>query len=41
LVKLEEEGLKVSCLKNKLIQNKGVQKDFLFEHNIPTALMAI
>lgn len=39
LVKLEEEGLKVypSPKTLKLIQNKGVQKDFYTEHNIPTA----
>jgi 5-(carboxyamino)imidazole ribonucleotide synthase len=39
LIKLEEEGLKVypSPKTLKLIQNKGVQKDFYKEHNIPTA----
>jgi 5-(carboxyamino)imidazole ribonucleotide synthase len=39
LVKLEEEGLKVypSPKTLKLIQNKGVQKDFYTQHNIPTA----
>ena len=39
LVKLENEGLKVypSPKTLKLIQNKGVQKTFYSEHNIPTA----
>ena len=39
LVKLEAEGLKVypSPKTLKLIQNKGVQKDFYTEHAIPTA----
>ncbi|WP_426063416.1 5-(carboxyamino)imidazole ribonucleotide synthase [Flavobacterium sp. DSP2-3-1] len=39
LVKLEEEGLKVypSPKTLKLIQNKGIQKDFYIQHNIPTA----
>ncbi|MFT7334959.1 MAG: 5-(carboxyamino)imidazole ribonucleotide synthase [Porticoccaceae bacterium] len=39
LTKLEEEGLKIypSPKTLKLIQNKGVQKDFYTEHNIPTA----
>jgi 5-(carboxyamino)imidazole ribonucleotide synthase len=39
LVKLEEEGLKVypSPKTLKLIQNKGVQKDFYTKHSIPTA----
>ena len=39
LIKLEEEGLKVypSPKTLKLIQNKGVQKDFYAMHNIPTA----
>jgi 5-(carboxyamino)imidazole ribonucleotide synthase len=39
LVKLEEEGLKVypSPKTLKLIQNKGVQKDFYTQHAIPTA----
>jgi 5-(carboxyamino)imidazole ribonucleotide synthase len=39
LVKLENEGLKVypSPKTLKLIQNKGVQKSFYSEHNIPTA----
>jgi 5-(carboxyamino)imidazole ribonucleotide synthase len=39
LVKLEEEGLKVypSPKTLKLIQNKGIQKTFYSEHNIPTA----
>lgn len=39
LVKLEEEGLKVypSPKTLKLIQNKGVQKDFYTKHAIPTA----
>jgi 5-(carboxyamino)imidazole ribonucleotide synthase len=39
LVKLEEEGLKVypSPKTLKLIQNKGIQKDFYAENNIPTA----
>ncbi|EIA10327.1 5-(carboxyamino)imidazole ribonucleotide synthase [Flavobacterium frigoris] len=39
LVKLEEEGLKVypSPKTLKLIQNKGVQKDFYTKNNIPTA----
>lgn len=39
LVKLEEEGLKVypSPKTLKLIQNKGIQKDFYIHHAIPTA----
>jgi 5-(carboxyamino)imidazole ribonucleotide synthase len=39
LVKLENEGLKVypSPKTLKLIQNKGIQKTFYTEHNIPTA----
>ncbi|MEZ7497392.1 5-(carboxyamino)imidazole ribonucleotide synthase [Flavobacterium sp. Arc3] len=39
LVKLENEGLKVypSPKTLKLIQNKGIQKTFYSEHNIPTA----
>lgn len=39
LTKLENEGLKVypSPKTLKLIQNKGVQKDFYAMHNIPTA----
>ena len=39
LVQLEEEGLPVypSTKTLKLIQNKGVQKDFYTQHNIPTA----
>ena len=39
LVKLENEGLKVfpSPKTLKLIQNKGIQKDFYTEHAIPTA----
>ena len=39
LVKLEEEGLKVypSPKTLKLIQNKGIQKDFYIQHSIPTA----
>ncbi|RDI58450.1 5-(carboxyamino)imidazole ribonucleotide synthase [Flavobacterium glaciei] len=39
LVKLEEEGLKVfpSPKTLKLIQNKGIQKDFYINHAIPTA----
>jgi phosphoribosylaminoimidazole carboxylase PurK protein len=39
LVKLEEEGLKVypSPKTLKLIQNKGIQKDFYLQHTIPTA----
>lgn len=39
LVKLEEEGLKVypSPKTLKLIQNKGIQKDFYIQHTIPTA----
>ncbi len=39
LVKLEEEGLKVfpSPKTLKLIQNKGIQKDFYIKHAIPTA----
>ena len=39
LVKLEAEGIKVypSPKTLKLIQNKGVQKDFYTEHSIPTA----
>ena len=39
LIKLEEEGLKVfpSPKTLQLIQNKGVQKAFYKEHNIPTA----
>ena len=39
LVKLEEEGLKVypSPKTLKLIQNKGIQKDFYSQHAIPTA----
>jgi phosphoribosylaminoimidazole carboxylase PurK protein len=39
LVKLEEEGIKVypSPKTLKLIQNKGVQKDFYIKNNIPTA----
>ncbi|MFV8327461.1 5-(carboxyamino)imidazole ribonucleotide synthase [Flavobacterium sp. ZS1P14] len=39
LTKLEEEGLKVypSPKTLKLIQNKGIQKDFYTKHGIPTA----
>ena len=39
LVKLEDEGLKVSPSPKtlKLIQNKGIQKDFYTQHTIPTA----
>ena len=39
LVKLEKEGLKVypSPKTLKLIQNKGIQKDFYIQHTIPTA----
>ena len=39
LVKLEEEGLPVypSPKTLRLIQNKGVQKDFYTQHSIPTA----
>lgn len=39
LIKLEEEGLKVypSPKTLKLIQNKGIQKDFYIKHGIPTA----
>jgi 5-(carboxyamino)imidazole ribonucleotide synthase len=39
LVKLEKEGLKVypSPKTLKLIQNKGIQKDFYTDNNIPTA----
>lgn len=39
LTQLEEEGLPVypSPKTLKLIQNKGVQKDFYTQHNIPTA----
>lgn len=39
LVKLEDEGLKVypSPKTLKLIQNKGIQKDFYIQHSIPTA----
>jgi 5-(carboxyamino)imidazole ribonucleotide synthase len=39
LVKLEEEGLQVypSPKTLKLIQNKGIQKDFYAQHSIPTA----
>lgn len=39
LVKLEEEGVKVfpSPKTLKLIQNKGIQKDFYSQHAIPTA----
>jgi len=39
LMKLEEEGLPVypSPKTLKLIQNKGIQKDFYIQHNIPTA----
>jgi 5-(carboxyamino)imidazole ribonucleotide synthase len=39
LVKLEDEGLKVypSTKTLKLIQNKGIQKDFYIQHTIPTA----
>ncbi|MFE3872065.1 5-(carboxyamino)imidazole ribonucleotide synthase [Flavobacterium sp. ZS1P70] len=39
LAKLEEEGLKVypSPKTLKLIQNKGIQKDFYIQHSIPTA----
>lgn len=39
LTKLEEEGLKVypSPKTLKLIQNKGIQKDFYSQHAIPTA----
>ena len=39
LVKLEEEGLKVypSPKTLKLIQNKGIQKDFYTQNTIPTA----
>jgi 5-(carboxyamino)imidazole ribonucleotide synthase len=40
LVKLENEGLKVypSQKTLKLIQNKGIQKTFYTEHNIPPKL---
>lgn len=39
LVKLEEDGVKVfpSPKTLKLIQNKGIQKDFYTQHTIPTA----
>jgi len=39
LVRLEEEGVPVypSPKTLKLIQNKGIQKDFYTQHNIPTA----
>ncbi|MFE3868492.1 5-(carboxyamino)imidazole ribonucleotide synthase [Flavobacterium sp. LS2P90] len=39
LAKLEDEGLKVypSPKTLKLIQNKGIQKDFYIQHAIPTA----
>ena len=39
LLKLEDEGLPVypSPKTLKLIQNKGIQKDFYTQHNIPTA----
>jgi 5-(carboxyamino)imidazole ribonucleotide synthase len=39
LIKLEEEGVKVypSPKTLKLIQNKGIQKDFYTKHAIPTA----
>ena len=39
LVQLEDEGLPVypSPKTLKLIQNKGIQKDFYTQHNIPTA----
>lgn len=39
LVKLEEEGVPVypSPKTLELIQNKGIQKDFYTQHNIPTA----
>ncbi len=39
LIKLEEEGLKVypSPKTLQLIQNKGIQKDFYSQNNIPTA----
>jgi 5-(carboxyamino)imidazole ribonucleotide synthase len=39
LAKLEDEGLKVypSPKTLKLIQNKGIQKDFYLQHGIPTA----
>ncbi|TDE29236.1 5-(carboxyamino)imidazole ribonucleotide synthase [Flavobacterium ranwuense] len=39
LVKLEDEGVKVypSPKTLKLIQNKGIQKDFYIQHAIPTA----
>ena len=39
LVQLEEEGVPVypSPKTLKLIQNKGIQKDFYTQHNIPTA----
>ena len=39
LIKLEDEGLKVypSPKTLKLIQNKGIQKDFYTKHGIPTA----
>ena len=39
LVKLEDEGLPVypSPKTLKLIQNKGIQKDYYTQHNIPTA----
>ncbi|MDI5950832.1 5-(carboxyamino)imidazole ribonucleotide synthase [Flavobacterium yafengii] len=39
LLKLEEEGVKVfpSPKTLKLIQNKGIQKDFYIQHAIPTA----
>ena len=39
LIKLEEEGVKVypSPKTLKLIQNKGIQKDFYIKHTIPTA----
>ena len=39
LAKLEDEGLKIypSPKTLKLIQNKGIQKDFYIQHSIPTA----
>ena len=39
VAKLEDEGLKVypSPKTLKLIQNKGIQKDFYIQHSIPTA----
>jgi 5-(carboxyamino)imidazole ribonucleotide synthase len=42
LVKLENEGLKVYPPPKtlKLIQNKGIQKTFYTEHNIPPQITA-